>query len=427
MSPQLVASVLIVAVAACLLALTTALQSALIYLNRSRAHVYASRHGVDWEPLHRTIEERNNLLATLEVARTLAGVFAVSLVLYAVLSATGLRLRAVLITATLTAAVAILLQAIPRAFVRQNPERWGVVLTPAAALYRYTFGWLGWLLDLPARGLVRLLRLPPSPPTEEPQEILRLVELEESSGGIEEEERQMIRGVIGLEDTTAREIMVPRLDIAGVSTSETVEDAARVIVARGFSRLPLYESSIDNIVGIIYAKDLLRCLSANEAATPLTELKRQAHFIPETKRVDELLRELRHNKVHIAIVVDEYGGTAGLVTIEDLIEEIVGEIEDEYDRGELTVERVGPDEAIIDGRASIDVLQDLFNVDVEDSDVDTVGGFVYDNLGKIPLAGDQVTAGDLTITVLSVVGHRIKKVRIVRAAGQPSPLANSSG
>jgi CBS domain containing-hemolysin-like protein len=190
----------------------------------------------------------------------------------------------------------------------------------------------------------------------------------------------------------------------------------KVIVERGFSRVPLYEDTIDNIVGIVYAKDLLRCLTENRRP-PLKEIARPPYFIPESKRVDELLAELRLSKVHIAIVVDEYGGTAGLVTIEDLLEEIVGEIQDEYDREEAPIERLNESEAILDARVSIDALKELFGfvVDEGESDYDTIGGFVYHHLGKVPVAGDEVRVDGLTLRVLSVIGRRIKKVRATKA------------
>jgi putative hemolysin len=408
-----------VIVAAVGLTLASAIEAAIIYVNRARLHVYANRFGVASEPLHRTIDDRNRLLAALEVIRAATGVSATAAMLYLVLSRAGLHARPATIACGALILATIVLQSAPRAIVRQNPERWGFVLAPAASAVSFLLGWLGQLLELPTQAILRVLSLPPSVPREQPEEILRLVELEESTGGIEEEERKMIRGVIGLEDTTAREIMVPRLDIAGVATDRTLDDAIQVIVSRGFSRVPLYEGSIDSVTGIIYAKDVLRSLAVNRTET-LSSLARPAYFIPETKRVDDLLRELRRERIHIAIVVDEYGGTAGLVTIEDLLEEIVGEIEDEYDRGEPVVQQVSENEAIVDARASIDILDDLFGVEVESADFDTVGGFVYDHLGKIPSVGDKVTADVLTIAVLSVSGHRIKKLRISRPAEAPA-------
>jgi len=226
-----------------------------------------------------------------------------------------------------------------------------------------------------------------------------------------------------MEDTTAREIMVPRIDIVALEDDAPFDDALRVIVERGFSRLPIYRETIDNIEGIIYAKDLLRCLTENRRPA-LKEVARPPYFIPESKKVDELLTELRQSKVHIAIVVDEYGGTAGLVTIEDLIEEIVGEIQDEYDREEARIERVNEGEAILDARVSVDALSELFGFRADDEqDYDSVGGFVYHRLGKVPVAGDEVHVDGLKLRVLSVLGRRIKKVRATRVTEADEAVA----
>ena len=417
-------AVLIVVVAAILMVLTATIQAAISYVNRSLVHIYASRAGIPPEARLRTLGERQNLFSALEIAHSLAGVFATSFVLYLVLQRTGLHVRSIVLAGLATTAGSVLLQSLPRALIRQNPERWGIVLAPVAKIYWFLFGWIGWLFDLPGALLLRVLPLPAMRTEDQPEELLSLVELEETSGGIEEEERQMIRGIIRLEDTTAGEVMVPRPDIAAVSIDDSLDDVIQVIVSRGFSRVPLYEHSIDTIVGILYAKDILRSLAAQDRSASLADLTRPAYFIPETKKVDELLAELRQNKVHMAIVVDEYGGTAGLVTIEDLIEEIVGEIEDEYDLGEATVERLGEHEAIVDARASIDVLDDVFGVQLDEEDVHTIGGLIYNHLGRIPSEGDAVTIGDLTITVLSLNRHRIGKVRIVRAAQPASTPGN---
>jgi len=240
------------------------------------------------------------------------------------------------------------------------------------------------------------------------------MEIEEANGGIEAEERAMIRGIIKLVETAVREIMVPRIDIVAVDTDATVDEVMGLIMERGYSRIPLYEGTIDNVVGVLYAKDFLRYLVRGAQPPSLKDIARPPYFIPESKKVDELLAEMRLNRVHMAIVVDEYGGTAGLVTIEDLLEEIVGEIEDEYDRGEVTIERISPDETILDARVSIDDLNELFGLAIEGEDFDTVGGFVYHLLGRVPVPGDEVCSNGLRLRVLSVLGRRIKKVRVVR-------------
>ena len=217
------------------LVLASAIEAAIIYVNRARLHVYANRFGVASEPLHRTIDDRNRLLGALGVMRVAAEVFATAAIIYLVFTHTGLHARAALILDLFLWIVIAELQSIPRMFVRQNPERWGFALTPAASAFTLLFGWLGQLVELPTQLLLRLLRLPPSLEGEQQEEILRLVELEESTGGIEEEERKMIRGIIGLEDTTVREIMVPRLDIAAVATDQSLDDAIQVVVTKGYS------------------------------------------------------------------------------------------------------------------------------------------------------------------------------------------------
>jgi len=187
-----------------------------------------------------------------------------------------------------------------------------------------------------------------------------------------------------------------------------------VIIEAGHSRIPVYRRSIDNIVGILYAKDLLNYFRDGQTNVPLCDIVRDAYFIPESKHVDDLLQELQRRKVHIAIVVDEYGGTAGLVTIEDLIEEIVGEIQDEYDREEPFMDQISQDEIIFNARVDLDDVNRLMSLNLPTEHGDTLGGLVFSELGKIPSQGDQVHVNGVTIEVLSVVGRRIKQVRVVR-------------
>jgi CBS domain containing-hemolysin-like protein len=267
---------------------------------------------------------------------------------------------------------------------------------------------------LPVRAVSRTAR------DNEEEELFRLMELEDSEGTMEEEEREMIRGVFGLDETTVREIMTPRTDIAAVDTESTPDDVVKLIIERGFSRIPLYEKNADTIVGIIYAKDLFRYLAENEIPADLRTVARPAFFVPESKRVDDLLTEMRKRRVHMAIVVDEYGGTAGLVTIEDLLEEIVGEIEDEYDIGEEQIVRVSEDEALVDGRVAIHDINELFHTSVDAADFDTVGGCVFHLLGRMPAVGDEAETDGLKLRVLSVEGHRVKRLRVT-AVEKPEP------
>jgi putative hemolysin len=246
------------------------------------------------------------------------------------------------------------------------------------------------------------------------EEIKTMVDAGEETGIIEEDEKEMIYSIFELGETMAREVMVPRIDIVAVESKTPVQQALDLILEKGHSRIPVYEETIDNIVGLLYAKDLLGQLRDGDATVALRDILRPAYFIPETKKADELLQDLQQRKVHIAIVVDEYGGTAGLVTIEDLVEEIVGEIQDEYDAEEPFIEVVSDDEFIFNARVDLDDVNKLMNVELPSERCDTLGGFIYSQLGKVPKVGDEILFDGIKIAVLSVVGRRIKKVKVTR-------------
>jgi len=188
------------------------------------------------------------------------------------------------------------------------------------------------------------------------------------------------------------------------------------VIAHGYSRLPVYEGTVDNIIGILYAKDLFRAVRSGQTGESVRHFLRPAYFIPESKRVDELLHEMQQKRIHIAIVVDEYGGTAGLVTIEDLLEEIVGEIEDEYDRGKQAVIWVSPDEVIVDGTMTIDDVNDLLGLHLVGEEVDRIGGLVLERLGALPSVGDQVELNGARLSVVATDGRRVRQVRVTRLA-----------
>ena len=245
------------------------------------------------------------------------------------------------------------------------------------------------------------------------EEIKTLVDAGEEGGVLEEEEKEMIYSIFELGDTLAREVMVPRIDMVAIEADASIDEALAVIMEAGHSRIPVYEGSIDNIVGILYAKDLLRYWN-NRQDLQLKQLLREPYFIPETKKADELLQELQRRKVHMAIVVDEYGGTAGLVTIEDILEEIVGEIQDEYDTEEAMVQMLGPGEAVFDGRIDIDDVNHLLDVNLPTEESDTLAGLIYSRLGRVPVVGDRVQCEQVELVVTAVAGRRIKSVKAVR-------------
>ena len=260
------------------------------------------------------------------------------------------------------------------------------------------------------------------------EELKLIVERGGEQGILEAEEEQMINAVIELGDRRLHEVMVPRIAMVALPVSATLDEAIDLIVEEGHSRVPVYEESIDEVLGIIYAKDLLPVLKVEADARPtVRSLLRTPLFVPESMSIDDLLHEFQRRKVHIAIVLDEYGGTAGLLTIEDLLEEIVGEIQDEYDVEEPMIVRLSADEARIDGRVDVDELGETFDITIplEDEDeYDTVGGLIFHRLGHVPRPGDEVRLDGLKLTVETTDGRRVGKVLAVR---QRDPDDDSAG
>jgi putative hemolysin len=404
--------------AAGVLAVATAAEAGVVFLSRLRVRAYATKGAPRAAALESYMEERQTLLSTLAVARDAAVVLGIGVVTFLVLREAGHTWTALAATMAGALAALVVLEAVLRLLVSHSPERWGLRLVPFIAVFRLLFGVPARLLERGARVLFGLGARADAAAeqAEEDEELLRLVELREGNGGVENGELAIIRRVANMVDRSVREIMSPRIDMVTAEATASLEDIVRLIVERGYSRIPIYEETVDNIVGVVYAKDLLRAMADGRRPTSLREIARPPYFVPEGKHIDELLAELQEHKVHMAIVVDEYGGTAGLVTIEDVLEEIVGEIQDEYDREEVPIERLNESEAILDARVSIDALNELFDLEIEGEDYDTLGGFVYHQLGRMPAPGDEVRANGLTLRVLSVLGRRIKKVRVSRAA-----------
>ena len=246
------------------------------------------------------------------------------------------------------------------------------------------------------------------------EDLRTYVDAGEEEGVLKEEEKEMIYSIFDLGDTVAREVMLPRIDMVALETNTPIMPALDVILEAGHSRVPIYVDNIDNVVGILYAKDLLTHWREGGSAKSVSDLARDVYFVPETKPLSELLRELQSRKVHIAIVVDEYGGTAGLVTIEDILEEIVGEIQDEYDPEEFLMQQVSDDEYIFSARIDLDDINDLMSAELPTDEADTLGGLVYNLLGRVPEVGDSVEVAGLHLTVLDVDGRRIGRIRTQR-------------
>jgi putative hemolysin len=289
---------------------------------------------------------------------------------------------------------------------------------------------MDWLLGPFSALLIKLLGSPEtlhrSMAAVTEDELKNWVEADQPDGSLEKGERRMIASIFGFGDTLCREIMVPRMDVFALDVGTSIPEAMAAVVQSGHSRIPVYGERIDNILGLLYAKDLVRTqMDGEKTVTSIRELLRPVYFVPEAKKVDELLREMQLRRIHMAVVIDEYGGFGGLVTLEDIVEEIVGEIRDEYDQGEeLLYQQISPDEYLLQGRIDLDDLNELLGTRLEKEETDSLGGYIYRVIGKVPMGGEQLPLEDWLLTVALVSGRRIIKVRAVRKQTNPSTQEN---
>jgi putative hemolysin len=328
-------------------------------------------------------------------------------------------LALVIVTLLLSLFTIIFGELVPKSLALAHTERFALTLSaPISGLLRL-FGPLVGFLTAITTSIARMLGAGDvAQGVMSTEELKILVERGGEQGILEAEEEQMIHAVIELGDQRIHEVMVPRIAMVSLPAGASLEEAIDTVIEEGHSRIPVYDKTIDEIIGILYAKDLLPLMKGSVDERPtLRSLLRVPVFVPESMSVDDLLHEFQRRKVHLAVVLDEYGGTAGLVTIEDLLEEIVGEIQDEYDVEEPMVVQLSENEARVDGRADVDDLGELFGVELslEDEDeYDTVGGLVYHRIGGVPKPGDQVKVSGLTLTVETTDGRRVGKVLVVR-------------
>jgi len=312
----------------------------------------------------------------------------------------------------------VLFEAIPKNWAVHNPERAALFSAPiVTAVVRFP---LVRAVSTVLIGMANLLIGRGRGGEEEPSanvtesELLAMADVAHADEVIETTERAFIHSIIDFGDAVVREVMVPRPDMLALDASTTVSDALEQALSAGRSRLPVYEDNVDDVVGVAYAKDLMRVEHEGHGSDPVRAHVRPAHYVPETKRLTALLREMQDRKFHLSIVVDEYGGTAGLVTLEDLIEELVGEIVDEYDVEEPSIERRPDGSIVVTGRMGVDDADELLDAELPQGSWDTVGGLVLDLAGHIPAEGEAVEVDGFKLVAERVRGRRIDQVRIVR-------------
>ncbi|MFN2452376.1 MAG: hemolysin family protein [Candidatus Dormibacteria bacterium] len=421
MNPGVSGQVVLLAVGLVLAALAAAAETALTSVSRIRMRTLAETGDRRARVVVRLHNDPNGYLSTILSINTVAVILASTAA--AVIQVRSYRnVPEAIGTAVLSVVVLVFCEIAPKSLALRFNERVALIFASPVALItrvlRPVVGALTFVSRLLLRIATRGRNVPKPFVTEE--ELKMLVAVGEQDGVVEQEERQMINGILEMTDKAVREVMIPRVDVIGIEHDRTIGELIKLVIDHGHSRIPVYEETLDNVVGVVYAKDLLRQEVRADSSQSLRALAREAYFTPEAKRLGELLHEMQERTVHIAMVVDEYGGTAGIVTIEDLIEEIVGPIRDEYDIAEPEdMQFLSDSEVLLNARVPIDDVAQLLHLDLGDEvDSDSIGGLVYERLGEIPKAGATLALGTATLTVEAVRRQSIQSVRIL----SPTPF-----
>ncbi len=393
-------------------------ETSLVRMTRARAKALEDEGHLGARSLRRLAEDPDKFLNPILllvllcqlVAATLVGVVSAQLV-----GAWGVAVA----TAFEVIVIFIFGEAVPKNWAVRNSARAALLAAPmVTAIIRFApVRWLSTGLVWISGAITPRSKSDQSSGDVTESELLAMADVAVADEVIETEERALIHSIIDFGDTIAREVMVPRTDIIGVPATASVGSVLERAIAAGYSRIPVYGTDIDDIVGIAYTKDLMRATRLGSEEQVVSQLARPAHFVPETKRVAPLMREMQAEQFHIAVVIDEYGGTAGIVTLEDLIEELVGEIVDEFDRDEPLIEPLGEHQYRVSGRMAIDELNELLHADLPVGDWDSVGGLLLALLGHVPSEGESSESEGYLLVAERVQGRRIARVRIERVDG----------
>ena len=404
-----------------------AADEALTRTNEVRAASMAEAEPRRVARLIRVLGERENIINPLRLVVLIVQLIETTLV--ALLATRFLALVPTIVVIAVNICVVFVVgEAIPRTLGILRTDRIALALArPVEMVVRF------WPIRVLADGLISITNiLVPGRGLREgpfslPQELIAMADAAVEDAVLDEDERDLIESVIEFGDTIVREVMVPRTDMKTISMNLSVEEALEVTSAAGFSRVPALGENVDDVVGLVYVKDLIRAELDGRPDQSVAAMLRPSRFVPETKKAAELLKEMQHEKFHMAIAVDEYGGIAGLVTLEDLIEELVGEIVDEYDVEEPLVERQLDGTLRVDARISIDELNDLGAMDLPEGDWDTVGGLVFDRFGRVPAVGDACEVNGYTLRVEKLQGRRIMRVTVLRSEVAAVDAVEESG
>lgn len=404
-------SLVIIGVCVIMSAYFSATETAFSSFNRIRVKNMAEKGDKKAELVMRLSEDYDSLLSTILIGNNIVNIALSSLATVLFIDWVGAEAGPSVSTIVVTIVVLIFGEVSPKSIAKEKPESFAMFSAPFLQFLVIILTPFNYLFGLWKKVLSKIIKSENSNSITE-EELLTIVAEAEQEGGIDEQESILIRSAIVFSEQEAKDILTPRIDVVGVSTEDTKEEIAQIFVENGYSRLPVYEDNIDNIVGILYQKDFYNYIYHTD--NEVSSIIKPAVFIPESKNIGELLKELQQKKSHIAVVLDEYGGTTGIVTMEDILEELVGEIWDEHDEVTREIERVSENEYAVLGSTSVEDLFEMLDKDLdEDIEVLTVSGWVMNVLGKIPEKGDEFRYENLKVKVLEMDAKRVEKIQII--------------
>ena len=419
MEPHSIFSIIIIALSIVFIAVLSSSESSFIAVNKIRIRSLMEKGDSRAKAVQKLLDEHDKLFSAVILSGNLFTILATSI-------GTALALRyfgedgIIIATIVMTFLTVVFGELAPKTFAVAHSEKVSLLLARPVAFYIRLISPLVWIFKITSNLIIRMLggkKKSVSPFVTE-EEIKTMINIGEEEGTLEEEEKQMLHKVFEFGDKVVTEAMVPRTEIVSIPDDSTVGDALKLVLEEGYSRYPVIKENIDSVTGILYVKDIVKQMAQGkiENYTPITEIVREAYYIPENKMVTELLDEMQKNKFQIAIVMDEYGGTAGLITLEDIMEEIVGGLQDEFEamEGEKEVEIIDERTFIVAGQTGLDEINELVGAELASEDFHTIGGFVFGLFRRLPKVGEQVRYHNLRFLILEMEDRKISKIKITR-------------
>ncbi|MFZ3122484.1 MAG: hemolysin family protein [Thermodesulfovibrionales bacterium] len=412
-------SIIIIALSIVFIAILASAESSFIAVNKIRIRSLMEKGDIRAKAVQKLLDEHDKLFSAVILSGTLFTILATSIGTAFALKYFG-EDGIIIAIIVMTFLTVVFGELAPKTFAVTHSEKVSLLLARPVAFYIRLISPLVWIFKVTSNLIIRMLggKKKPISPFVTEEEIKTMINIGEEEGTLEEEEKQMLHKVFEFGDKVVTEAMVPRTEIVSIPDDSTVGDALKLVLEEGYSRYPVVKENIDSVTGILYVKDIVKQMAQGkiENYTPITEIVREAYYIPENKMVTELLDEMQKNKFQIAIVMDEYGGTAGLITLEDIMEEIVGGLQDEFEamEGEKEVEIIDERTSIVAGQTGLDEINELVGSELVSEDFHTIGGFVFGLFRRLPKVGEQVRYHNLRFLILEMENRKISKVKITR-------------